>query len=122
MISKVAAVALAMCHAASANIGEYWKQLSTPVYEVEGWSVKDATMARAEDGTYAIFYSGFYTAPRDEYASCRMQDALDAEFRDLTIAIFGLMFSFLTNGLSEAFEQTAAHGSFRFTFVEVAWL
>jgi hypothetical protein len=82
MISKVAAVALAMCHAASASIGEYWKQLSTPVYEVEGWSVKDATMARGEDGTYAVFYSGFYTAPRDEYASCWMHDALNAEFRD----------------------------------------
>lgn len=76
--SKMRAVILAvlgmMCQAAMATIGEYWNELATPVYEVDGRSVKDATMARGSDGSYAIFYSGFYIGPRDEYVCAVLPD------------------------------------------------
>lgn len=50
-----------------ATLDSAWNDMQTPVYEHEGWSVKDATFGQGGNGSYAMFFSAFYTDPSDGY-------------------------------------------------------
>lgn len=47
--------------AVAETINELWPTLSTPLYANDEWSAKDAAFGQAPNGTYAFFFSAFYT-------------------------------------------------------------